>query len=165
MLHPHLCAEFKHASVKIFTGTWNMAEQDCPDNILEFVQPGLDVYAIGVQECMDLDGLRRMSCSRRILPPPNSPPHPAVRRPPAPPIPLAHTGKVKAGLGNGYIEMHNHIGKVGFGYHGYIALIVLVAEWLVVKGIVDCSRVVRKSVCLGKNLVVTRASNKGAVYV
>ena len=45
--------------IKIMAGTWNMAEQDCPSNIGEFVKAGMDIYAIGVQECMDLAGLRR----------------------------------------------------------------------------------------------------------
>ena len=118
--------------IKILTGTWNMAEQDCPSNIGEFVTPGMDIYAIGVQECMDLAGLRRC---------------------------------VKAAVGTDFIEMHSHIGKIGFGYHGYIALVVLVKQWLVMAGIADCSRVVRKSVAMGVNLVVTRATNKGAVLI
>lgn len=118
--------------IKIMAGTWNMAEQDCPSNIGEFVKAGMDIYAIGVQECMDLAGLRR---------------------------------QIKNAVGTDYIEMHSHIGKIGFGYHGYIALVVYVKQWLVMAGICDCARVVRKSVAMGVNLVVTRATNKGAVLI
>jgi len=109
-----------------------MAEQDCPSNVGEFVKPGYDIYAVGVQECMDLAGLRK---------------------------------RIRHVVGTDFIEMHSHIGKIGFGYHGYIALIVLVKQWLVMAGICDCSRVVRKSVAMGVNLVVTRATNKGAVLI
>ena len=55
--------------IKIMAGTWNMAEQDCPSNIGEVVKAGMDIYAIGVQECMDnserstavMDGTARAS--------------------------------------------------------------------------------------------------------
>jgi hypothetical protein len=48
-------------------------------------------------------------------------------------------------LGPSYIEVHHQIGQTmtGLGYHGHIALVVYVKEWLVQEGICECSRAVK----------------------
>jgi hypothetical protein len=75
--------------------------------------------------------------------------------------------RIRDFLGPGFIEIHHRIGKTmtGLGYHGHIALVVFVKEWLPQAGICECSKAVRSSVSLGRNLVLTRASNKARAVV
>jgi hypothetical protein len=40
------------SSIKIFTGTWNMAEELPPATFSDWILPGCDIYAISLQECM-----------------------------------------------------------------------------------------------------------------
>jgi hypothetical protein len=40
------------SSIKIFTGTWNMAEELPPASFSDWILPGCDIYAISLQECM-----------------------------------------------------------------------------------------------------------------
>ncbi len=53
--------------------------------------------------------------------------------------------RIRELLGPGVIEIHHHIGQTmtGLGYHGHIALLVYVREWLVQEGICECSRAVK----------------------
>ena len=53
--------------------------------------------------------------------------------------------RVRELLGEGYIEVHHQIGQTmtGLGYHGHIALVVFVKDWLVHEGICECSRAVK----------------------
>jgi hypothetical protein len=124
------------ASLKLFTGTWNMAEQPPPPMaaLRQWLPPGCDVYAIGLQECMHADGFLSL---------------------------------VRSALGPGYLEMHHRIGATlkQLGFHGHIVLAVYVRDWMVASGVCKLSRAVRGAVALGRNLVVTRAANKGAVAV
>lgn len=46
--------------ISVFCGTWNMAEQSAPDNIRDWIPPDRDIYAIGLQECMEAKLLRSM---------------------------------------------------------------------------------------------------------
>jgi hypothetical protein len=75
---------------------------------------------------------------------------------------LLRAVRIREFLGPGFIEIHHRIGQTmtGLGYHGHIALVVFVKEWLPQAGICECSKAVRSSVSLGRNLVLTRASNK-----
>jgi hypothetical protein len=53
--------------------------------------------------------------------------------------------RIRDQLGPGFIEIHHQIGQTmtGLGYHGHIALVVYVKEWLVQEGICECSRAVK----------------------
>ena len=44
--------------ISIFVGTWNMAEQGLPDKISDWIPTDRDLYAIGLQECMDARSVR-----------------------------------------------------------------------------------------------------------
>lgn len=121
--------------VRIWTGTWNMAEIPLPEGALGHLVPlGFDVYALGLQECMHADSL---------------------------------LGALRAHLGAEYTELHHRVGSTikRLGFHGHVCVVVYVREWMVTSGMVRVSRAVRGAVALGKNLVITRAANKGAVAV
>lgn len=47
--------------ITVFCGTWNMAEQSAPVNIRDWIPLDRDIYAIGLQECMEAKALRRAS--------------------------------------------------------------------------------------------------------
>ena len=119
----------RRTALTLFTGSWNLAEQPTPP-LGAWIPHGRDVYALGVQECMD---------------------------------PAAFHRRVLDVLGSGYIDIREQIGKTGFGYHGYIALFVYVRE--AAAALVECSAAIRTQLCMGKNLLVTRASNKGSVSI
>jgi hypothetical protein len=119
-------------SLRIFTGTWNMAECLPPGDMPARLFPrGCDVYAIGFQECMHLDAALR---------------------------------EIRKFLGPAYLEVSHRLGSTSkaFGFHGYIAVSVFAHEWMVESGVCKVSKATRGAVALGRNLVVTRASNKGA---
>ena len=44
--------------ISIFVGTWNMAEQPLPEKISDWIPSGRDLYAVGLQECMDARSVR-----------------------------------------------------------------------------------------------------------
>ena len=80
-------------------------------------------------------------------------------------------------IGSDYAYYTEKVGSTRkeVGFHGYIAVIVVLVSLshiqvfiridLIQSGFVPVSRIVTKNVALGKNLVVTRASNKGGVRV
>ena len=80
-------------------------------------------------------------------------------------------------IGSDYAWFEEKVGSTRkeVGFHGYIAVIVhhrfflhsqmFVRIDLIQSGLVPINKIVTKNVALGKNLVVTRASNKGGVRV
>ena len=57
--------------IAVFCGTWNMAEQSAPENIRDWIPIDRDIYAIGLQECMEARALRSACCS--LFPVPSRP--------------------------------------------------------------------------------------------
>jgi hypothetical protein len=45
-------------NISVFVGTWNMAEQALPEKISDWIPGGRDIYAVGLQECMDARSVR-----------------------------------------------------------------------------------------------------------
>ena len=122
-------------ALRIWTGTWNMAEIAPPPGSMAVLLPvGCDVYAVGLQECMHTDAV---------------------------------LSAIRSHLGPEFQEVHHRVGSTikRLGFHGHIAVAVYVKEWMVSSGFCKLSRAVRGAVALGKNLVITRAANKGAVAV
>lgn len=37
--------------LRLFIGTWNLHAKPVPHNLIDFIQPGYDIYAIGTEEC------------------------------------------------------------------------------------------------------------------
>ena len=70
-------------------------------------------------------------------------------------------------IGSDYVYYTEKVGSTHkeVGFHGYIAVTVFIRIDLIQAGLVPVSKIVTKNVALGKNLVVTRASNKGGVRV
>lgn len=70
-------------------------------------------------------------------------------------------------IGSDYVFYEEKVGSTRkeVGFHGYIAVIVFIRIELIQCGLVPVNEIVTKNVALGKNLVVTRASNKGGVRV
>ncbi|ETV95573.1 hypothetical protein H310_11012 [Aphanomyces invadans] len=87
---------------RIFATTFNMAEGPVPpdDQLEMWIPTGHDIYVIGVQECLDLRGLRH-----------------AV---------VSHLQRVN---GKEFVEYGREIGRTEtlLGYHGFIAITVYVA--------------------------------------
>ncbi|RYG42018.1 hypothetical protein EON68_02385, partial [archaeon] len=121
--------------LRIFTGTWNMAEVEPPAAWCHaFIPRNVDIVALSIQECMHTDAILA-----------------AVR---------SHLGG-----GWLEIEHRVGSTMKGLGFHGHISCAVWVRDWLVTSGMCKLSKAVRGSVPLGMNLFVTRASNKGAVAI
>ena len=74
---------------------------------------------------------------------------------------------VASRLGEEYIPLDHGIGNANtsLGFHGFIYVAVFVHQRLVANGVALVSAATRREVRLGRNLVVTRAANKGAVAV
>ena len=129
-----------HSSVRVWTGTWNMAEIRPPANMASWlpVDAGgaiaADVVAVGLQESMHTD---------------------------------AALAALRTALGPGFLEVSHRVGSTikRLGFHGHTALAVWVSEWMVARGLVRLSRAVKGAVALGRNLVVTRVANKAAVAI
>lgn len=70
-------------------------------------------------------------------------------------------------IGSDYVFYEEKVGSTRkeVGFHGYIAVIVFIRMELIQCGLIPEKEILTKNVALGKNLVVTRASNKGGVRV
>ena len=138
-------------ALSIFTGTWNMAEQQpTAEDVAQWLPLGADLYALSLQECMYLEAtIEAVTTVLNREPPP------------------AHAAGGGALSRRPYICLHHHIGATAkaLGFHGHIAAVLWVAEWLVEAGLVKLSTATRASVPLGKNFIVTKAPNKGAVAI
>lgn len=122
-------------NLRIFSGTWNMAEEPPPPSFSEdWLPKHCDVYALSLQECMHADAVLS-----------------AV---------LKHIGP-----GYLEIHHRIGATMKGLGFHGHIVIAVFVRDWMVSRGVCKLSKAVRASVALGRNLYLTRAANKGAVAI
>lgn len=121
----------------IFTTTLNLGE--APSNqvrmcIMNWIVTGHDVYAIGVQECLDLKGLRDLILEY-----------------------LGGPSKFQMFCND--IGSNN----TNLGYHGYIAITVFVRVDDIQKGAVRVMESTTPVLATGADLILTTAQNKGAV--
>lgn len=129
--------EFKRKNYSIFTSTLNLGEADVLE-MIPFLEKWIlrdhDIYAIGVQECIDLKGFRDLI--------------------------LEHLGgKSKYTMFAAEIGSSN----TKLGYHGYIALTAYVRTDDIDRGNVRLTDSAKTTMATGTNLIVTTAQNKGAV--
>ncbi|CAK4623546.1 unnamed protein product [Aphanomyces euteiches] len=126
-------------AVTIFASTFNMAEGAVPSGkqFDEWIPRGHDVYVIGVQECMNLPSFRQSLST--------------------------HLRKIN---GKVFVEYGREIGRTEtrLGYHGHIAITVLVSVQHVQHGHFYMHLEATSKINRGKSLIgLGRASNKGAV--
>lgn len=123
----------------IFTTTFNMGEapmQSMYGDIKDWIVEGHDVYAIGVQECIDLQGVREFI--------------------------LDHLGGAsKYAMYNASIGS----GNTSLGYHGFIAITVFVKVSELQAGHIQPTVPTADTMATGADLIITTAQNKGAVGV
>jgi hypothetical protein len=126
--------EPEYTDLKLFACTFNMGEGAVPSDMSQLLPSGHDLYIVGLQECMFLEEMRD-----------------AMER---------HLSQSEP-----YVRHEAEIGSTNkkLGFHGYIALTILVKKKYVEDGsfVVDDRAV--SEVKRGANLVVTRAANKGGV--
>lgn len=123
----------------IFTTTFNMGEaplQYLQDNIKDWIVEGHDVYAIGLQECMDLAAVRN-----------------AI---------LQHLGGPEKYQLYG-IAIGSDTKSLGF--HGFIALSVFVKTGEIIDGSIQVTVPAKGAMATGADLIITTAQNKGAVGI
>jgi hypothetical protein len=120
--------------MELFVCTFNMGEGDLPSDMSKLLPRDADLYVIGLQECMCLEEMR---------------------------------GAMQAFVSSteAYDRYDAEIGATNksLGYHGYIALTVLVKKQYVDNGSFVVANNAVSQVKRGVNLMVTRASNKGGV--
>jgi hypothetical protein len=123
----------------IFVTTLNVGEaslQSIVGDIKDWIVEGHDVYSIGLQECIDLNGLRE-----------------AI---------LNHLGGPEkyamftANIGSGNTRL---------GYHGFIALTVFVRRSELLNGNIQATSSTTGAMATGTDLIITTAQNKGAVGI
>ncbi|KNB43711.1 endonuclease exonuclease phosphatase [Blastocystis sp. subtype 4] len=123
-------------SLNIWTGTWNMGECDPPYNLEEWVPNSFDIIAIGILKSFITLEL--------------------------PELEMRACGVI----GSDFMYYTEKIGSVRkeVGFHGFIAMVFIRID-LIQCGLIPTASLSTKTIALGKNLVVTRASNKGGVRV
>lgn len=123
----------------IFITTLNMGEaplESVIGDVKDWIVEGHDIYAIGLQECIDLVGLRELI--------------------------LNHLGgpskycMYTTSIGSG---------NTSLGYHGFIALTVFVKSSEVLAGHVFATKPAAEAAATGTDLIITTAQNKGAVGI
>lgn len=131
--------QFTPKKYSIFSTTFNMGEaplSKMEQNVKDWILPGHDVYAIGVQECMDLASVRV-----------------AIQR---------HLGGPEKYQMYG-IAIGSDTKSLGF--HGFIALTVLVKTSELMEGNIQVTVPAKGAMATGADLIVTTAQNKGAVGI
>eukprot|EP00164_Ancoracysta_twista_P004590 GFYU01006197.1.p1 GENE.GFYU01006197.1~~GFYU01006197.1.p1 ORF type:complete len:888 (-),score=155.44 GFYU01006197.1:53-2716(-) len=121
-------------AVKLYVATWNMGEAYPPENLADWLIPNLDIYVIGVQECMFVE--KFIHATQHAL------------------------GGEEEYV---YYSAEIGSTKKQFGYHGHISIVVYAKKSLVDSGQFQLSDRASDKVKRGANLIYTRAANKGAV--
>ncbi len=129
-----LMPEPRFLDVELFVCTFNMGEGSAPSDISKLLPRDADLYVIGLQECMCLEQMRNVM-------------------------------QTFVSEAEEYERYDAEIGATNksLGYHGYIALTILVKKRYVHDGSFVVSKNAVSQVKQGVNLMVTRASNKGGV--
>jgi len=130
---------YKPKFLSVFTTTFNLGEASAHSlraNIADWLLPNHDIYAIGMQEALELVMLRDTM--------------------------LKHLGgRNEYVMFTEEIGSDN----TAVGYHGYIALTVFVRKSEVDNGCVREINTSRKSLATGRNLGLAKATNKGGVGI
>jgi hypothetical protein len=130
-----LVPEPRFLDVELFVCTFNMGEGRAPSDISKLLPRDADLYVIGLQECMCLDQMR---------------------------------SAMQTFVSEDAEEYERYDAEIGatnksLGYHGYIALTILVKKRYVHDGSFVVTKNAVSQVKQGVNLMITRASNKGGV--
>jgi hypothetical protein len=131
--------EFTPKVYSIFTSTFNMGEarvKDLLDDINQWLMPDHDIYAIGLQEALDIAKIR--DAMHNFL-----------------------GGPSKYVMFGEEIGSDNTMA----GYHGFIAITVFARKTEVDAGFIRETVASRKNLATGANLGAVKASNKGAVGI
>eukprot|EP01034_Spumella_vulgaris_P036848 gene36848-45459_t len=121
----------------IFISTFNMGEaptQSLQADLKEWVLEGHDIYAIGLQECVDLPGVRSIIMDHLGGP--------------------SKYAMFTTEIGSGNTRL---------GYHGFIALTVYVRVSELREGFIHPTKPASETMATGTDLLITTAQNKGAV--
>lgn len=128
---------YESKTYSIFTTTFNLGEastQSIQADLKEWILEGHDIYAIGMQECIDLVGVRSMI--------------------------LDHLGGISK---YAMFTTEIGSGNTRLGYHGFIALTVYVKQTEIQQGFIYASKPSSETMATGTDLLITTAQNKGAV--
>jgi hypothetical protein len=123
----------------IFITTLNVGEASLASivgDIKDWIVEGHDVYAIGLQECIDLHGLREAILNRLGGP--------------------EKYTMFTTSIGSGNTRL---------GYHGFIALTMFVKTSELLSGNIQATDTTSKTMATGTDLIITTAQNKGAVGI
>lgn len=135
----HYAPEYSPREVSIFMTTFNMGEaslESVSNDMIDWILRGHDIYVIGLQECLDVVGLRQM-----ILDYIGGP---------------SEFSMFGSEIGSGNTQL---------GYHGYIAITVYIRNTDLDQGNIRPTKSYMNTMATGTNLIVTTAQNKGGVGV
>jgi endonuclease/exonuclease/phosphatase family metal-dependent hydrolase len=128
---------YRPKQYSVFTTTYNVGEAPTSEitaHLKDWILAGHDIYAIGVQECIDLKGLREHI--------------------------LQHLGGPEEFVMYG-VEIGSN--RTNLGYHGFIALTCYIRASEIKSGRIRPIDSASNTMATGTNLIVTTAQNKGAV--
>ena len=131
--------QYKPKFYSIFTSTFNLGEAKAASlhtNLADWLPPHYDIYAIGMQEALDLPSLRDIMWNHLGGP--------------------TQYVMFKEEIGSD---------NTSLGYHGYIAMTVFVRKGDVDCGNVREVVTGSKSLATGRNLGIAKATNKGAIGI
>lgn len=123
----------------IFITTLNMGEATLESfygDVKDWIVAGHDIYAIGLQECIDLAGLRELVLNHLGGP--------------------SKYAMYTTSIGSG---------NTSLGYHGYIALTLYVKQTEIIAGNIYATKPAAEAAATGTDLIITTAQNKGAVGI
>jgi CRP-like cAMP-binding protein len=158
--------ERQSVSLKIFATTFNMGEASMPKDLSGWIKPGFDMYAIGVQECLNVS--KAKESIRKLL---QRQQQEAADGHAGGKGHWKFTSKRSAKDKSRQFVCYSHeIGSSAtmLGYHGYIALIVFVqARFVQHQGTTGPHKkqVTKTGVKRGADMLVAKAANKGAVCI
>lgn len=136
-LPQHKPDKYSPKKYSIFISTFNLGEaslQDISNEMVDWILPHQDVYVIGLQECIDLGGLRTLILNEIGGP--------------------SEFTMFTSEIGSGNTQL---------GYHGFIALTVYIKNSEIEAGNISPTISSAGNMATGTNLIVTTAQNKGAV--
>ena len=139
MLSKAIVKNYVPKRYSIFTTTFNMGEaplQSLYADIKDWIVEGHDIYAIGLQECIDLVGIRELILSHLGGP--------------------SKYAMYTTSIGSG---------NTSLGYHGFIALTVFVKISELKAGFIHATKATTETMATGTDLIITTAQNKGAVGI
>lgn len=131
--------QFTPKQYSVFITTLNMGEAALDSvygDVKDWIVQGHDIYAIGLQECIEMNGLRDLILNHLGGP--------------------SRYAMYTTSIGSG---------NTSLGYHGYIALTVFVKMSEIESGFVYAIKPAMDTAATGTDLIITTAQNKGAVGI